>query len=42
MIERLIARMENPKHPSTELVLKPELVARDSVRSLARVAARKT
>ena len=35
MLERLMARLENPKLPTTELVFKPELIARDSVRTLA-------
>jgi len=35
MMDRLIARLANPKLPTTELVFKPELIARDSVRTLA-------
>ena len=34
MLERLVARLENPKRPTTELVFKPELVERDSVKRL--------
>jgi DNA-binding LacI/PurR family transcriptional regulator len=35
MLERLIARLENPKAPTNELVFQPKLVVRDSVRTLA-------
>jgi DNA-binding LacI/PurR family transcriptional regulator len=34
MLERLIARLENPTAPPTELVFQPKLVVRDSVRTL--------
>lgn len=41
MLDRLITRLENPKLPTTELVFKPKLIVRDSVRSLAEGATRR-
>jgi DNA-binding LacI/PurR family transcriptional regulator len=41
MLDRLLRRLDNPKLASTELVFKPELIVRDSVRPPAEGARRR-